>query len=311
MRVRMIINPVAGTKTVQKTAAEIAKTLVESGAVQSVDVFKTQKEGDAYREALGLAASDYDCVIAVGGDGTVNEVFYGVIKSGSNIPVAVLAAGTVNDFAYSLGLPRECDEFCRMISQGRTEKIDMGLCQGRYFANVLAGGALSEVAYSVPHRKKNRFGKLAYYASGVRTLIKKLKHSEKLIYEYDDSRFEVDTFLFLVSNTSSVGGFRRISPVAGVNDGLLDVCIIKKIGIFKLLPLFIRLRRGKHTNHKDVIYFQTDKIHISSVSGHKLELDFDGEKNGALPAFVQCVPEAISLFVPQDVRRLKDKAITE
>ena len=244
-------------------------------------------------------------MIAVGGDGTVNEVFYGVIKSGSNIPVAVLAAGTVNDFAYSIGLPHDCDGFCRMLAQGRTERIDMGFCQGRYFANVLAGGALSEVAYTVPHKKKNRLGKLAYYLNGVKILPKKLRHTERLVYEYGDKTLEVDTFLFLVSNTSSVGGFRNISPVAGVNDGVLDVCIIKKIGLFKMLPLFIKLRRGKHTTHKDVIYFQTDKIRISSVGGKNLPLDFDGEKNGELPAFVECVPDAVRLFVPQGARRLK------
>ncbi len=308
----MIINPIAGTKTVQKTAVRISKKLVETGIAQKVDVFKTEKEGDAYNQALNLKPSDYDCVIAVGGDGTVNEVFYGIIKSGSNIPVAVLAAGTVNDFAFSIGLPCDCDKFCKMLSQGRIEKIDMGLCQGRYFANVLAGGAFSEVAYSVPHKKKNKFGKLAYYIDGAKTLPKKFKHTEKLIYEFDGKILEVDTFLFLVSNTSSVGGFRRISPLAGVNDGLLDVCIIKKLGIFGVLPLFIKLRKGKHTNHKNIIYFQTDKIKISCLQGEKtLPLDFDGEKNGGLPASVECIPDAINLFVPAGVKRICEKNIME
>ena len=308
MRVRMIINPVAGTKTVQETAVKISKKLIEKGIAKRVDVFRTEKEGDAYREALSLKVSDYDCVIAVGGDGTVNEVFYGLIKSGSNIPVAVLAAGTVNDFAISLGLPCDCDKFCQMISRGRTEKIDMGLCQGRYFANVLAGGAFSEVAYSVSYEKKNKLGKLAYYIDGAKTLPKKMKHTEKLVYEFDGKSLEIDTFLFLVSNTSSVGGFRRISPAASVNDGLLDVCIIKKLGIIGMIPLFIKLRHGKHTNHKNVIYFQTNKISVYPLQeGKNLPLDFDGEKNGTLPAFVECAPEAINLFVPDDVKRIINK----
>jgi len=310
LRVRMIINPVAGTKTVQKTAVRISKKLVEMRIAQRVDVFRTEKEGDAYREALGLNPSDYDCVIAVGGDGTVNEVFYGIIKSGSDIPVAVLAAGTVNDFAFSIGLPSDCDKFCKMIAQGVTEKIDMGLCQGRYFANVIAGGAFSEVAYSVPHKKKNRLGKLAYYIDGVKTLPKKIRRTEKLVYEFDGRLLEVDTFLFLVSNTSSVGGFRKISPLAGVNDGLLDVCIIKKVGILGILPLFIKLRKGKHTNHRDVLYFQTDKIKISCLQEDKrLPLDFDGEKNGELPAYVECIPDAIRLFVPEGAKRILNKNI--
>lgn len=304
----MIINPIAGTKTVQKTAVRISKKLVETGVAQKVDIFKTEKEGDAYREALSLKSADYDCVIAVGGDGTVNEVFYGVIKSGSNIPVAVLAAGTVNDFAFSIGLPCDCDRFCKMLAQGRVEKIDMGLCQGRYFANVLAGGAFSEVAYSVSHKKKNKLGKLAYYIDGAKTLPKKFRHTEKLVYEFDGKTLEVDTLLFLVSNTSSVGGFRKISPLAGVDDGLLDVCIIKKIGIFGILPLFIKLRKGKHTNHKNVIYFQTEKIKISPLKeNNELPLDFDGEKNGSLPACVECIRDAIGLFVPNDAKRICGK----
>ncbi len=302
----MIINPVAGTKTVQKTAVKISKKLVEDGIARRVDVFKTQKEGDAYREALELSGSDYDCVIAVGGDGTVNEVFYGIIKSGSNIPVAVLAAGTVNDFAFSIGLPSSCDDFCEMLRQGICKKIDMGLCQGRYFANVLAGGAFSEVAYSVPSTKKNKFGKLAYYMDGIKTLPKKAKNVEKITYEFDGKTLEVETFLFLVSNTSSVGGFRRISPLAAINDGLLDVCIIKKIGFARMIPLFIKLRRGKHTKDKNIIYFQTDKIKISCSDGNEMPLDFDGEKNGALPAVIECVPNAIGLFVPQNAKRINE-----
>ena len=91
MRVKMIINPVAGTMRVQATALRISKELVESGIAQRVEVFRTEKQGDAYHCARSLKPSEYDCVIAVGGDGTVNEVFYGLIKSGSNIPVAVLA----------------------------------------------------------------------------------------------------------------------------------------------------------------------------------------------------------------------------
>lgn len=305
MRVRMIINPIAGTKTVQKTAMEISKKLVESEIAKKVDVFKTEKEGDAYREALALSKDEYDCVIAVGGDGTVNEVFYGLIKSGSNIPVAVLAAGTVNDFAYSIGLPNDCEGFCQMLRHGRSEKIDMGLCQGRYFANVLAGGAFSEVAYSVPTEKKNKWGKLAYYIDGAKLLPKKAKNTEKITYEFDGEKLEADTFLFLVSNTSSVGGFRKISPVASVNDGLLDVCIVKKIGILRMLSLFIKVRRGKHTNNKNVICFQTKKIRISCLQEDKsLPLDFDGEKNGALPALVECVPQVIRLFVPKNACRI-------
>ena len=303
----MIINPVAGTKTVQKTAVEISKKLVESGIAQRVDVFRTEKEGDAYRQAASLSRDEYDCVVAVGGDGTVNEVFYGVIKSGSDIPVAVLAAGTVNDFAYSIGLPDDCDGFCEMLRSGRSERIDMGLCQGRYFANVLAGGVFSEVAYSVPAEKKNKWGKLAYYIHGAKILPKKAKETEMITYEFDGKTLEADTFLFLVSNTSSVGGFRQISPIASVNDGLLDVCIVRKVGILKMLPLFIKVRRGKHTNNKNIIYFQTEKISISCSQDDKtLPLDFDGEKNGTLPATVECVPRAIRMFVPVNARRITE-----
>ncbi len=296
----MIINPVAGTKTVQKTAVRIADKLVADGVAQCVDVFRTQHEGDAYREARSL--SGYDCVIAVGGDGTVNEVLYGVIKSGSNIPVAILAAGTVNDFANYLGLPTTCGEFCDMIKRSVVRRIDMGLCQGRYFANVVAGGALSEVAYSVSAKTKNRFGKLAYYINGAKSLPRKMRKCETLIFEYDGQKLEVETFLFLISNTSSVGGFRRISPLASVNDGLLDVCIIKKIRAVRLLPLFIKLRRAKHVDDGNVIYFQTSNIRVSCAQeGKTLPLDFDGEEVGALPATVECVKSAVGIFVPEDV----------
>ena len=125
MKCLFIINPTSGTRTVQKKLDKIIGKMILKDIVNQVDVFYTQKKGDAYHRCLDIQDSQYDFVVSVGGDGTVNEIIHGFVEKKLQIPLAILPGGTVNDFATHLHLPTETRQFIRMIQNQKQISVDI------------------------------------------------------------------------------------------------------------------------------------------------------------------------------------------
>ena len=264
MKGLFIINPSSGRQNFIDKIKEIAGMLVIDQICNTIDVFYTEKQDDALNKAAALEKGQYDFVVAVGGDGTLNEVINGVVLSQSNTPVAVISAGTVNDFATYLNLPQTPKEFCDMIADFKLKKVDVGKVNGKYFINVVAAGLLSDTGFKVSKDKKAVMGKLAYYLEGAAELPKQFGKSWKMKFVTDEKTVEEEILLFMVANSQSVGGFREIAPLASVSDGLFDIIIIKKMDIFQMLPLMLSILQGDHVNHPSVEYIQTKKLHIET-----------------------------------------------
>lgn len=307
MRGIFIINPTSGKQKNQQTVKQVIHKLLDEGIAEGLYVMHTTGKNSAYETVAKLKPGEYDFIVAVGGDGTVSEVINGVIDSGSEIPVAVYAAGTTNDFATCLGLPRSVDTFVEMIRQFRTEKVDVGKVNGKYFLNVAAGGVLSEIAHKVSINAKTLLGHSAYMLQGVKELGSLSLDTVPLKYEMDNMTLIADTFLFFLANSKSVGGFHRIAPHAKVNDGKLDLCIIKKVTPLDIVPVFTQIQTGKHIeNNKCVTYLQTSKIVISKVNeDDEFPVDFDGEEGNLMPLTIETVPGALNLLVPKNGKNLK------
>ena len=231
MKGLFIINPSSGRQNFIDKIKEIAGMLVIDQICNTIDVFYTEKQDDALNKAAALEKGQYDFVVAVGGDGTLNEVINGVVLSQSNTPVAVISAGTVNDFATYLNLPQTPKEFCDMIADFKLKKVDVGKVNEKYFINVVAAGLLSDTGFKVSKDKKAVMGKLAYYLEGAAELPKQFGKSWKMKFITDNKTVEEEILLFMVANSQSVGGFREIAPLASVSDGLFDI-IIKENGHF-------------------------------------------------------------------------------
>ncbi len=301
MKGLFIINPSSGRQNFIDKIKEIAGRLVVDQICNTLDVFYTKKQDDARNKAASLQEGQYDFVVAVGGDGTLNEVISGVIASQSNTPVAVISAGTVNDFATYLKLPQSPGDFCQMIKEFHLKKVDAGLVNGQYFINVVAAGLLSDTGFKVSKDKKAVMGKLAYYLEGASDIPKQLGNSWKMKFVTKDKTLEEEILLFMVANSQSVGGFREIAPMASVCDGLLDVVIIKKMDIFQMLPLMISILQGDHVNHPSVEYIQTDRIRIENLSQQEIKVDYDGEQlMGGFPVEIALIPQAIQIVVPEN-----------
>ncbi len=298
----VIINPSSGTQTVQKMALKIVHTLLLDDNSEGLQVSYTHKKDDARKAAAALKPGEYDFVLAVGGDGTVNEVVSGLYESGSGIPLMILPAGTTNDFAVALGLPRTVEGVCEIIRSGNAMPMDIGRFNDTYFFNVAAGGLLSEVAHCVPSEMKTAFGRMAYLLEGGKKILEKKFETTSLVFEIDGQKETHDVYFFVIANSTSVGGYHKISPLAKINDGLFELLIVKKLDFFTALPAMMQIQSGSHINNEKLFeYKKVKQVKIrlaDDVQNKEFPLDYDGEFGGNLPVEIEVIPHAVNLLVP-------------
>jgi len=292
-KVKIIYNPSSGRQVIERRLNRLCKLLFDDG--YTLSKFTTSKKDDAMLETIKTCNEDWDLIIVSGGDGTVNEVAKGIAISGKKVPVAILSSGTVNDFANYLKLPKNIYDFYKIIKREKTIDVDLGRVNNEYFVNVAAGGLLSNVGYQVPSEQKMLLGRLAYYFEGLKEITLQSFEPIRLKIQSQEYTSEEDILLFLISNSSSIGGFKKLAPHASITDGLLDVVVIKKTDVQNLANIFISIFSGNHINHPSVKYFKTNKITLDS--NELVELDIDGEYGGRLPATFEVVPNAFRVIV--------------
>lgn len=246
-------------------------------------------------ETIKACVEDWDIIIAAGGDGTVNEVAKGIVLGGRKIPVAILSSGTVNDFANYMEIPKNIMEFYDMIKRNKSIDVDLGKLRDNYFVNVAAGGLLSNIGFSVLPEAKMVLGRMAYYLEGVKELVMENLNPIKVKIESEEFSEENEILLFIISNSSSIGGFKKLAPKADVLDGYLDVFAIKKADVQELANIFFNIFNGGHINHPKVIYFKSKNIRVTS--DEDVSIDIDGEFGGKLPATFEVLSKAFRILV--------------
>lgn len=294
-RIKIIENPSSGRQGVDRRLERLVRLLINDG--WTVQKFKTEKKNDAMLETMRTCENNWDLILACGGDGTINEIATGIAKSKKKIPVAILATGTVNDFATHLEIPKTVDEFYEMIKEGNYIDVDLGQMGENYFVNVAAGGLLSNVGYQVLPERKLVLGRLAYYLEGLKEITWQGFDPIEIEVESEEYSGKTDALLFLISNSQSIGGFKNIAPKADVSDGLFDVIIIKDSDIMNMANIFFSIFTGDHINHQDVIYFKTNKITIKSID--EVPIDIDGEYGGKLPSEFKIVNKAFRVLIKE------------
>lgn len=292
-KIKVIYNPSSGRQNDRRKIDIICNTLMDHGYI--VGRFTTKKKYDAMNETIIACSEDWDILIACGGDGTINEVATGIIKGGRKIPVAILATGTVNDFATSMKIPTGPKAFCKMIMDENIIDVDLGKANNKYFVNVLAGGIITDVAHQVPAEMKALLGRTAYYIAGLKEVPKQMLNPFHIKIESEEYTAEDEIILFLVTNTASIGGFKGLAPNAQVEDGLLDCIIIKKVEILDVIPVFVSLIKGDITANPNVIHFKTKKLKIESKE--TMQFDMDGEYGGELPISLEVMPASFRMFI--------------
>lgn len=292
-KIKIIQNPSSGRVGFEDEFKALCFLLLDAG--HTVDLFKTKKQYDAYEETKRAVHSKFEIIVVSGGDGTVNEVAKALYEMKTDVPMAIFMTGTVNDFAHHLKLPRTAIDFVKMVNKDHRESVDIGMINGDIFVNIAAAGLFTSVAHVTKKEMKKYLGRSAYYLEGIANLTQ-LHKSYRLRITSEEFTTVDDYHLFLVTNSSSVGGFDRMSPVAEIQDGYFDCMFIKKAHIVGQADVFMKILMGKHLDNKYVDYFKTKSVTIEQLGGEPLVVDIDGEFGGGLPIKIDVLPSAIKVI---------------
>lgn len=265
----LIMNPCAGTKKANKYLTDILVLFGSNGYNNTV--YMTEAAGDAKKYAKENA-KNFDLVVAIGGDGTFNEVVSGVLKSGADVEIGYIPAGSTNDFANSLKLSKNILKAAGDIMEGTARPIDIGSFNGRNFSYVASFGAFTEVSYTTPQNVKNILGHLAYALEGVKD-IANLK-SKHLRFVADGALIEDDFIFGAICNSTSVGGIIGLDPkVVDLSDGLFELLLIRlPKDILELNEILVALSSKKY-NTKMVTFLSAKNITIETEEDINWTLD--------------------------------------
>src|SRR5690625_1545471 len=293
-RARIIYNPTSGRELFRKEPPKVLERFEIAGYETSAH--GTTGEGDATEAAKTAVERAYDLVIVAGGDGTINEVVQGIAGANFRPKVGIIPAGTTNDFARALSIPRDIQKAVDIILlENNAKALGIGKVNDHFFINIAGGGDLTELTYDVPIKMKSAIGQLAYYIKGIEMLPSLKPVSTKI--EYDDQVFEGDIMFFLVANTNSVGGFEKLAPDALIDVGYFDLIILKKTNLGEFLRIATAGIRGTHIEDENIIYTQAKRIKITPKE--KMLLNVDGEYGGELPGEIVNLRRHIDFYVSE------------
>ena len=268
----LIMNPAAGTKKANPHLPEILSVFARAGYICLTCM--TQKRGDG-TELAAKYAEWADLIVCIGGDGTFNEVISGVVRAGTETPIGYIPAGSTNDFAASLGLPKNVIEAAQGIVAGHSMSYDVGCFQDRYFTYVASFGAFTKTSYATSQSVKNVLGHLAYVLGGIRELTSLHRYHAAVTLD-DGSREEGDYIFGAVSNSTSVGGILTLDPkIVDMNDGQFELLLVKYPESMTELAEVIHALTTQKYDSPELVFRSASKLSFTADPG--MDWTLDGE----------------------------------
>ena len=271
----VIVNPTAGKATIGNGLFKILNRLASHGCIATVHI--TQSRGDAVR-AVHERSDEYDLVVCCGGDGTLNEVITGMMRSMNKTPIGYIPCGSTNDTANTLGIPRNIVSATDLLFEGKACDFDVGCLNGEYYFSYIASfGAFAKVSYATPQTAKNAIGHMAYILEGAKSLNTIKPYHVKL--KFNGIEIEDDYLFGAVSNSTSAGGVLKFpNNAVDLNDGLFELLLIKNLKNPVELSNTVIALGTKTFDDPNILLYHTGKIELESDS--PLELTLDGEFGG-------------------------------
>lgn len=269
-KILFVVNPIAGGGKAKNLIPLIKEEMDKHKKTYDIVVTKERREAI---EIVKNQSKNYEVVVAVGGDGTVNEVAIGLIQGECSV-LGIIPGGTGNDMARSLNIPMEPTEAIETLCKGYKKYMDIGLANKFNFLNIASVGFDAEVVRNNIKIKKKIKSGFSYAISVVYTLISFKKKKAEI--EIDGKTINEDIYLLAVGNGKYYGGGLKIMPEAVVDDGYLHVCIISNISKAKILFLLPTLFKGTHIKHKKHVKTYKAK-EIKLKSEEPLVFNVDGE----------------------------------
>ncbi len=285
--IAFLTNPTAGKGAGARYAARALPRLRDAGL--TVQELVGRDADEALDLARGAVADGCETLVVCGGDGLVHLAAQAL--AGTGVPLGVVPAGTGNDAARYLDVPRRDPEAAAdVVVAGRRRTIDLAQTGGRYFVTVLAAGfdaIVNERANAMTWPR----GQMRYNLATVAEL--RTFHPIPYLLDLDGRQVGVSAMLCAVGNGPSFGGGLRITEGALLDDGLLDVVIIKPMSKLELLRTYPKLFRGTHVTHPQ---YEHHRVRRVTVSAPGITAYADGERIAPLPLTVECVPAALTVL---------------
>ncbi len=308
-KITAIVNPASANGRTRIISGKVVEFLRQYFGPQLV-VRTTSRRNEAADMAREAALGGDDAVVAIGGDGTINEIVNGLLstRNGATTGCAlgIVSSGTGQGLAQSLGLPPTVDEQVRVIASGRTKAIEVGLVSWeengsgrrlRYFVNECQAGIGGQVVKNIEASGRKRSGFLGFGLTTLRLTLT-LGNFDMRVSIDGDGEYEMPMFGVVVANGTHTGGGMNLTPKATFNDGKLDVLLIKTTSVFSRLINLPKIYSANHLKSPRFTYRQGKRITLESAGPVLLEAD--GEMLGTLPAEISVVPNAIQVYVPSN-----------
>lgn len=295
----VLLNPTANRSRMELYRALVRRRVAQDSSVEYVE---TTHRGEA-EERAREAASQGRAVIVVGGDGSLHEVVNGILASGQRVPLGVIAAGSGNDYAWNtLNLPRDPSAAVERAFSGQLVASDVGMVNGRYFANSFSVGLDADIAVAAGHLKKYPLmsGERLYYSSTLRQLLFGYGRCPWLKFCLNEGPAQVNGeqkryVLMAVTNGPTYGAGFRINPTADYTDGFFDVCTITYTPLLRALRLLPIVQRGEHVGLPEVTFYRAKTVHIESRT--VVNIQMDGETTSATSFDAHILPGALLVRV--------------
>lgn len=287
-----IINPISGGKT-KDGVPELIRQHLDANAFDADIVFT---DGVAHAKQIAKeAVGNYDIVVAVGGDGTVNEIASAIV--GSNATLGIVPYGSGNGLARFLGIPMDSVKAIKTLTMGHVETIDSAIMNGEPFFNMAGMGFDAHISEVFSHGKKRGF--FTYIKSSLQEIVK--YQSQEYLIVIDGNEYKRKAFMLSFANSSQYGNNAHISPNASVQDGLLDVCIIRKFPLWRFPEMGIRMitKTSDKTSFVEIVRGKHIKINRSQPG----PVHLDGEpRTFGIDAEITVLPNSLKVIVGESYK---------
>jgi YegS/Rv2252/BmrU family lipid kinase len=293
-KVYLIYNPLSGNKRSISILERIIP-IFEQGKLET-EIIETKYAGHARELANTLPFEGYDGLCVVGGDGTMHEIVNGMLKrqDHAKIPIGLIPGGTGNSFMHDVDA-LDPEVAALRILTGRLRNVDIAKVDANgeiiYGFNIVGWGLPTDIIQTAA--KIKWLGSQCYNVASIFEVIRNKPRLAKV--KIDKQNIAGDYGFILGCNTIHTGTAMKMAPLAQINDGLIDLIVVRKAGRLKLLYLFTKLFKGRHIGDPAVVYHQCKQFSIEPIEDHVLNID--GEMIGCTPVHVKMIPSAIQVLV--------------
>lgn len=300
-RMLFIVNAHSGRGDIRHRLLDVIDIFTAAG--YAVTCIPTQHTGHATELVRDLGAG-FDRIVCGGGDGTVNETLGGLMTLDTRPPLGILPAGTTNDYAYSLSIPSAAVKAAETAANGHAFPIDIGSLNGRFFSYVAAFGLFTDVTYKTDQDAKNLLGGIAYFLEGAKRVSSIKQYHIRV--EYDDGVLEDDYIVGLFSNSISIAGVRTAYRNALLDDGMMEICLIRApknlLALQDLITVLLDIKQACDLDESDFFTIVHTKKAVV-ICGEPVAWTVDGESGGTFAtAAIETYKQAVTVIAGRDMK---------